>query len=167
MNELYAETAVKRKAKASDIVLKVFLVIGIVVLFVLSILLAGQFGRILTFVSVLAVVGLIWYWPRFQIEWEYVFCDGQLDFDMIMGGDKRKQALRIEIEEADVIAPLDSSRMDGYRHLRVKDYSSLQSDTKKYAIVTKLKGEKIVLVFEPSEKMLDMMSTKAPNIVEV
>ena len=66
-----------------------------------------------------------------------------------------------------MIAPLDSSRMDGYRHLRVKDYSSLRSDTKKYAIVTKLKGEKIVLVFEPSEKMLDMMSTKAPNIVEV
>lgn len=167
MNDLYSETAVKRKTTTSDIALKAVLIVGIILLFIISIALGGQLGRIITFAAMIAVVGLVWYWPRFHVEWEYVFCDGQLDFDMILGGDKRKQVLRIEIEQADLIAPLDSDRMDGYRHLKKKDYSSLKKDAKKYAIVTKLKEEKIVLIFEPSEKMLDMMMTKAPNIVEI
>ena len=167
MNDLYAETAVKRKTTTSDIALKAVLIIGIILIFILSIVLSGQFGRILTFAAMIAGVVLVWYWPRFHVEWEYVFCDGQLDFDMILGGDKRKQVLRIEIEKADLIAPIYSKRMDGYRHLKRKDYSSLRTDTKKYAIVKKLTEEKIVLVFEPNEKMLDMMMAKAPNIVEL
>ena len=167
MNDLYAEAAVKRKTTATDIIQKVLMILAVILLFLAAIILRGQMGSILTFVAVLAIVGLIWYWPRFNIEWEYVFCDGQLDFDMILGGDKRKQVLRLEVEEADLVAPVESSRMDGYRHLRVKDYSSMRKDAKKYAIVTKIKEEKIVLYFEPSEKMLDMMATKAPNIVEI
>jgi len=61
---------------------------------------------ILILLAVLAVVALVWYWPRFKVEWEYVFCDGQLDFDRIQGGEKRKTILRIELENADVIAPM-------------------------------------------------------------
>ena len=100
---------------------------------------------------------------------EYIYCDGQLDFDQIYGGEKRKNALRIEIEDADVIAPMDSSRMDGYRHLSVKDFSSREPDAKLYGIATKLPGgsdTKYVIVFEPNEKMLDMMRAKCPRTVE-
>ena len=167
MNDLYAEASVKKKSTTSDIIIKAVMVFAVVALFATAILMGGQMGRILTFVAALAIVGLIWYWPRFKVEWEYVFCDGQLDFDMILGGDKRKQAIRLEIEDSDVIAPVGSPRLEGYRQLRVKDYSSLRSDAKKYAVVTKIKNEKMVLYFEPSEKMVDMMAAKAPNIVEV
>lgn len=166
MNELYAETSVKKKATASDMAVKVVAILAVVLLFAASIFLGGMFGNILTFVAVAAVVALIWYWPRFKVEWEYVFCDGQFDIDAILGGEKRKQVLRLEVENADLVAPINSSRMDGYRHLQVKDYSSMKPDAKLYAVVTKLKAEKVVLYIEPSEKMLDMMKIKAPNIVE-
>lgn len=110
----------------------------------------------------------MWYWPRFRKEWEYVFCDGQLDFDLIKGGEKRKHILRIELENADVVAPLGSEALDGYRHLPVKDFSSGRQEAHLYGIATRLPKQesKVLIRFEPNEKMLKMMKDKCPNIVK-
>ncbi len=166
MDQLYAEAGVKQKTTARVNLLKAVLVLGVIVLLLISFL-SGK--GILIMLSGAAVVVLVWYWPRFHIEWEYVFCDGQLDFDQIQGGEKRKTILRIELEEADVIAPYESHRMDGYRHLKVRDFSSLAKDAKPYAIVIKEKGreEKGVILFEPNNKMLDMIQTKFPKKTEI
>lgn len=166
MEQLYAESSVKQKTTAKVIALKTILVTGVILLIAIGFL-SGI--TLLTMLAAAAIVALIWYWPRFKVEWEYVFCDGQLDFDMIMGGEKRKTKLRIELEDADVIAPMDSHKLDGYRHLTVRDFSSLRPDVTKYGIAIKLEGkeEKILLVFEPSKKMLDMIKTKFPNKTEI
>lgn len=66
--------------------LKMTLILFVVLVFTASVLAAMQTGiHIIVFIGVAAIFALIWYWPRFKIEWEYVFCDGQLDFDMIQG----------------------------------------------------------------------------------
>lgn len=164
MEQSYTEATAKRKTSAGVILLKVLLV-TIVVLLVL----ASLFQRLLLLVAVAGGAALIWYWPRFKVTWEYIYCDGQLDFDMIQGGEKRKNILRIEIENADVIAPLASERLAGYRHIDQRDYSSRSGGDGVFGIATRLpdKGEeKVLILFEPSEKMIDMMHAKCPNIVE-
>lgn len=163
MEQSYAEANVEKKTSAGVIVLKV-LWIAVVVIF------AAMF-QIFPYALVIAVAAgalLIWYWPRFQKSWEYVFCDGQLDFDMILGGEKRKHILRIEIENADVIAPMESSALDGYRHLPVKNYSSMKAGAPIYGIATTMpkQQEKVLIVFEPNERMLELMRDKCPNIVK-
>lgn len=165
MESLYAEASVKQKTTARVTMLKMVLVIGVILLLAVGFLSGIRF---LVLPAVAGGILLVWYWPRFKIEWEYVFCDGQLDFDRIQGGEKRKTILRIELEDADVIAPMDSHRMDGYRHLPVRDFSSLQPDSKPYGIVVKAEGreEKVVLVFEPSEYMLDRICFKYPSKTE-
>lgn len=163
MEQSYTEATAKRKTSAGVIILKVLLV-TIVVLLVL----ASLFQRLLLLVAVAGGAALIWYWPRFKVTWEYIYCDGQLDFDMIQGGERRKNILRIEIENADAIALIESERLAGYRHLEQRDYSS-RNGGRVYGIATRLpdKGEeKVLLLFEPSEKMVDMMHAKCPNIVE-
>lgn len=166
MEQLYAESSVKQKTTAKVTFLKIILIIGVIILFAI-----GFLSRInlLSLLSVAAVVALVWYWPRFKIEWEYIFCDGQLDFDQILGGEKRKTVLRVELEDADVIAPMDSHRMDGYRHLSVRNFSSLREEATVYGIAIKPEGkeEKVVLVFEPSRKMLEMIQAKFPNKTEI
>lgn len=94
-----------------------------------------------------------------------MYCDGQLDFDMIQGGEKRKTVLRIELENAAVIAPMESPKMDGYRHLPVRNFSSLRPEAKPYGIAIKLgeKEEQAVLIFEPSDKMIGMIQMKFPQ----
>lgn len=163
MEQSYAEATAKKKTTAATVALKIILILIVIIIFMASFL-----SRFIMLAGVAAAVALIWYWPRFKVEWEYVYCDGQLDFDMIQGGEKRKHILRIEIENADVIAPWDSPRMDGYRHLSVKDFSSLRQDVDVYAVATRMEGrdEKVVIKFEPTERMMDMMHTKCPNIVE-
>ena len=97
-----------------------------------------------------------------------VNCDGQIDIDMIQGEDKRKTVLRIDLDNADVIAPMDSERMAGYRHLQTKKFYSLQPDAKTYGVVIRSEGkeEKLVLEFEPNEKMMDLILNKYPKKAE-
>ena len=103
------------------------------------------------------------------MEWEYVFCDGQLDFDMIQGGERRKNILRIEIEDADAVAPIQSTKLDGYRHLEVRDYSSMNEKANVYGIATRLpeKEEKVMILFEPTSRMVELMQKKCPEIVSL
>ncbi|MBQ4463145.1 MAG: hypothetical protein II915_01885 [Eubacterium sp.] len=163
MEQSYAEATAQRKKTTGGVVLKVVWIIAIVALLACMIITTW-----LAILGVAAGVALFWYWPRFDVMWEYVYCDGQLDFDQIFGGEKRKNALRIEIEDADVIAPIDSNRLDGYRHLPKKDFSSQMPDAKIYGIATKIGNseDKTVILFEPNEKMLDMMALKCPRTVE-
>lgn len=163
MEQSYVEANAKKKTTVKVIALKIVLVIAVILLLMTTI-----FSRFLLIFGLAAAVFLFWYWPRFKEEWEYVFCDGQLDFDIIQGGERRKHKLRIEIENADVVAPMESSRMDGYRHLKVVDYTSLRSDARVYGIATRMsdQGEKVVIAFEPSDRMVEAMHNKCPNIVE-
>ena len=163
MEQTYCEWSVHRKKSSATMVLKVLLILGVIALCLSTLL--------MTWFAILGVIGaafLIWYWPRFDVMLEYIYCDGQLDFDQIFGGEKRKNALRIEIEEADIIAPIDSPRLDGYRHLPVKDMTSREPEAKVYGIATKqpYSEDKILILFEPGEKMLDMMRAKSPRTVE-
>ncbi len=165
MEQLYTETSVKQKTPAKIAALKVILIVGVVILVGIGLLAKG----LIMLLSMAALVALVWYWPRFKVEWEYVFCDGQIDFDQILGGEKRKTILRVELDDADMIAPYESHKMDGYRHLPVRDFSSLRPEAKPYAVVTRMEGkeEKVVILFEPSNKMVDMIHTKFPNKSEV
>lgn len=166
MEQLYAETCVKQKTTAKVTALKVLLILGVILLS------GGGFlfqSRLISLLGVAALILLIWYWPRFKVEWEYVFCDGQLDFDRIQGGEKRKTMLRVELQDADAIAPMDSHKLDGYRHLPVRDFSSLNAQAQPYGIAIREEGreEKVVLVFEPSSKMLGMIQSKFPDKTEI
>lgn len=165
MEQTYAEAIVKKKSTSATLALKIVFIALIAVVFIFSFLLNQ---RLILLVGVAGIFALVWYWPRFKVEWEYVYCDGQIDFDMIQGGEKRKNVLRIEIEDADAIAPIDSPRLDGYRHLEVKDYSSLRPDANVYGIATRLKenADKVLIKFEPTGRMVECMYNKCPNVVE-
>lgn len=170
MEQSYAEANAKKKTTGSVIALKIILIILVILVFLASILISISTKiNLLVLIGVAAIFGLIWYWPRFRVEWEYVFCDGQLDFDMIQGGERRKNILQIEIEDADAIAPIQSTKLDGYRHLEVRDYSSMNEKANVYGIATRLpeKDEKVMILFEPTSRMVELMQKKCPEIVSL
>ncbi|MBO6108429.1 MAG: hypothetical protein J6P16_03380 [Eubacterium sp.] len=163
MEQAYCECAVKRKKTVMTLVIKILFVV-IVVLLMLSTMLLPWFAIL----GVAAAGFLIWYWPRFDIMWEYVYCDGQIDFDRIMGGEKRKTDLRIEIEDADVIAPADSDDIKRFHDWPTKSFISLEEGARIYGIATrnpKDNTKKLLILFEPNDKMLDMMYSKCPRTV--
>ena len=162
MDGLYAEARAKKKVTLKDNLIKIFLVGGMMGCFII-----GFFSAVMIFF----ILGLIFmgvgYFvlPKLAVEYEYVFCDGQVDFDKISGGAKRKTMLRVDFEKLVVVAPKNSHALDGYRHngVEVKDFSSLEEKARVYGMVISGGEKSTMIYFEPNEKMLTAMKQKAPR----
>ncbi len=81
-------------------------------------MLAAVAGLLFNFLFLLAavVLGIACYFivPKTDLEYEYLFVNGEMDIDMVMAKSKRKKAKTVNIREADLVAPLDSHRLDYY-----------------------------------------------------
>ena len=160
MNESYAEAGCKRKDTAVTYLIRAGLVIGAVAIFLLTFQ-----NQMLMFLGALAIVAVIYIFPRLNVEYEYVFCDGQLDFDQISGGAKRKTLKRIDFEQVEICAPSRSHAFDEYTYQNVKvlDYSSGNKDAMTFAIIVRDQGVVNKIIFEPSESMLQCIRSKSPR----
>ena len=160
MNHLYAEAGAKKKDDGKILGLRALLILGVAV-GVIMLLFGGVFGII----GVVLVVAAIYLFPKLNIEYEYVFVDGQIDFDRITGKAKRKTMLRIDMEQVEIIAPQGSHALDGFTYTQLvnKDFSSGDKNVKPYVIIAGVEDKKYRIFFEPSEKMLSMMKQKSPR----
>ncbi len=160
MNHLYAEAGAKRKNDGKILGLRALLVIGTVVGVMMMLL-----GGIFSIVGIVLIAGAIFLFPKLNIEYEYVFVDGQIDFDRILGKARRKTMLRIDMEQVDIIAPQGSHSLDGFTHAQLvnRDFSSGDKNVKPYVIIASVDNKKYQIMFEPSEKMLSMMKQKSPR----
>ncbi len=160
----YSECVVKKLSTPKDLILKV--------LFVLAGTLAVIIGYFLH-PLVLAAVAAGWYiawsvlWPRFNVTYEYVFVDGQIDFDKIYSGSSRKHVMRVDLDTAVMVAPEKSHALDGYRHQMEQkkpyDFTSLSPDARVYVFVNKGKTDTEIIRFEPDDNMLSRIKKKAPR----
>lgn len=160
MNQLYAEAGVKRKETTKSMLLRALLVMGIVIGALLVMI-----GSYIGIAGIILVIVTVFLFPRLNIEYEYVFVDGQLDFDRITGKAKRKTMLRIDLEQVDIIAPEGSHALDSYNNgtYEKKDYSSGDKSVKPYIIIANKEDRKYRIAFEPNEKMLAMIKQKSPR----
>lgn len=164
MDNKYTECCVKKKTTTKDTMLKLGMIALIIAAFAAGVLfhfglflLVGIFGIVFAYICI----------PMLNVTYEYVYCDGQIDFDKIMNGEKRKHIYRTDLENIKIVAPDSAHELDSYKYNNtpVRDFSSHEKDHKKYAIVES-QGEKLqMLLFEPDEKMLSMMARKAPHKV--
>ena len=160
MNQLYAEAGVKKKDTAASTGLRLLVIFGIIVGFLCLFL-----GQVLGIVGAVLIVGMFYVYPKLNVEYEYVFVDGQLDFDRITGKAKRKNLLRIDFEQVEIMAPMSSHSLDSYTQvkLEVKNFSSGDKESKPYVIIANVENKKLRILFEPNEKMLSMIKQKSPR----
>lgn len=165
MNDLYTEASVKKKVTAMDTFIKVITV------FVVAVLLAGGFLFGKTLFGLLGALGIVFAYyliPRLSVVYEYVFCDGQLDFDKIMAGEKRKHMYRLDFDQVLIMAPANSHALDSYKSnpaAKKLDFTSLEKDRKVYCIVESAGDIQTLVYFEPNEKMISYIKQKAPRKV--
>lgn len=160
MNELYAEAGVKRKETFSTYALRFLLIFVAILSFLLA-----SLNTIMLIIGTVLIILIVFMFPRLNVEYEYVFCDGQLDFDKIMGNAKRKTALKIDFEQVEIMAPLGSHELESYSqgNIIIKDFTSRRKDVKPYVIIFKNGDKKLKILFEPNEKMLGCIKVKNPR----
>lgn len=164
MSDLYSELLVKKDQTAKDVVIRYGL-ITLTVLFVA----AGLFISPLILIPAIAL-GIASYFiiPKTDLEYEYLFVNGDMDIDMVMSKAKRKRVISLKISEADLVAPLTSHRMDYYngnQKLKILDYSSGNSDHKRLAVITRHGNDLCKIIIEPDEHMAQAIKNSAPSKV--
>lgn len=164
MSDLYYEHLVKKERTAKDSLVK-FGLIGLTALFVFA-------GIMISFIFLIpaVVLGIADYFilPKTDVEYEYLFVNGEIDVDMVMSKTKRKRVKSFNIKEADLTAPLKSHRLDYHNNnqkIKVLDYSSGNPEHKRFAVITRDGNEAVKIIIEPDEAMAKKMKDCAPNKV--
>ena len=86
MNDAYSELLIKKETTVKDRLIKV-LVIAVIVLAVL----AGFMQPLAWLLALGAGIGAYFLFPNLDLEFEYVYVNGELDIDKIMSKMKRKK----------------------------------------------------------------------------
>ncbi len=162
MSDSYVECLVTQKAPAWKVFLKFLLLMLAVVFFVLSFG-AGVFPLIIA-----AVCGVAGYFMVMEtsVEYEYLYVDREISIDKITGKSRRKNIGKFDTERLEILAPVGSYHLDGYRsrNLSQKDYSigyETQPD-RRYMMVY---DGKVKVLLSPSPEFLAAVKSVAPRKV--
>jgi len=164
--DVFIEKIVGRKKRIEDHLFIAGLVtIGIIAFFaVFAIPILSGFAPILA----AGIIFCVYYFAKSRnIEFEYAVTNGDLDIDKIISQRKRKRVFSANCKDFDVVAKVGSQQ---YTHEvrnmknRLEAVSSMDAPGV-YFITLTYKGEKMVVFFEPDERMLNSFKTFIPRKV--
>ena len=162
MSDTYVECLVARKPSVILTFLKIFLIMMTVVFALIGVL------GILTGLVVAVVTGVGAYFATMNanVEYEYLYLEREISVDKVMAKSRRKKVGTYSVEKMEIMAPLNSHRLDSYRNMNTKtyDYSSgiAGQPERRYMMVCN-GGVKVIL--EPNEAMIKAVQSVAPRKV--
>lgn len=163
MNDSYAEWLVKCKtpfyAHIVNAIMAILTAISVFLAFTTTV-----FAVILMF-----AVGFATYilYRNSHVEYEYLYVDGQLTIDKILGKAKRKKAWEGTMNEIQIIAPSDSFVLNDYRsgQSKVLDFSSHIPGSRTYTAIVQAQSGQERIIFEPNDKMIQCFRQTSPRKV--
>lgn len=162
MNEFFTEHLVKRPSNSTTLLKKAGLVVATVVVSFLLMMFIPSFAFLLT----AGLIALdVFLFGKMNLEFEYIYYNGDMDIDKIMNMQSRKRVFSTNIKEIDVVAPKGSDQLMTFQRLKVLDFSSQIAGNRVYEMVTSYKGEKVRVIFEPNDVILNGMKYLAPRKV--
>ena len=164
MGDSYREIMVKRETSAMDQVKKISLIGLTVFMFA-----AGIFITPLLLLAGLALAIVCYFIvPGFDLEYEYLYVNGELDIDKIMSKQKRKKCASYDMYLLEIMAPSNSQALDSYRNkkdIKIRDFTSRKQDVLSYTLIFNLeKGQELVKV-ELDEAIVGDIRRIAPRKV--
>ena len=166
MSDLYTEESIKKEKTGREMLIKAALIAG-TVLSVLSFMILGWIALILIAGFAVADYFII---PSLDLEYEYLYVNGELDIDKIMSKQKRKRVFSGDISALELMAPSQSHELDHYRSrsdVKAKDFSSGKQDAKTFTMILKKEQGIEMVTFEPSDIILKDMKRMAPREVHL
>ena len=160
MSDFYTEQLIKKQKGTRE----TLMLIGMIVLLMLGIMavLVSAFGII---VMIAAIVADMIIFRQMNLEYEYLFVNGDFDVDKIMNKSRRKRLFSMNVNDLEILAPEGASELKTFKNVKVEDYSSGRRDAKRYGMVVANRGEKIMIIFEPNNTIVEGFFMLAPRKV--
>ena len=160
MSDIYTEQLLKKQSSGKDKRIKFILLVLTLVMVVMTL------GHPICIFGALVMIGVdIWVFRSLNVEYEYLYINGNLDIDKIMSKARRKKVFEMEITDLEVMAPKGEAELKLYQGLKAHDYSSGNAEGRKYEMIVIQNGEKKRIIFEPNDVIVDGMRMLAPRKV--
>ena len=91
------------------------------------------------------------------MEYEYSLLNHDPDIDAIYSKEKRKSKMNLDIQNAEIIAPKGSHRLDSYHPETTCNFSSGNANAKVFAIMIPINQKMTCIYIEPDENMIEHM----------
>lgn len=165
MGDVFLEQIVKKKDMMNDILIKcAILFVGLLLLFGSGILFLMSNSTFAPF-SILLVAGTIyftWYFiSGLNLEFEYIYTNGEIDIDKISAKRKRKRMTTVRISSFEEFEKFDLEKYRTQKYDVVYNASiCVLDDSDYYAVYRDRDGRKCILIFSPNERLLDAIHTQ-------
>lgn len=161
-----AEQLVEKRRTSADLIKKVLISVAalIVASFLMFIAIISGFYVTVIF-AVGALAGAIWLLGNFNVEYEYIITNNEMDIDKIIGRRKRKRMITVDFQRAEDFAPYTSDN-DVKADATVHAYTGSEKDAY-YLVVTHNDYGKVKVIFNPNEKMREAIKSELPNTLKL
>ncbi len=167
----YVLQIVKRRYSKSEIPAKAGMVALCVISFLLFLMLVGtSMGAFMLIVCALCIVGTVFVFRSYNLEFEYEWLSNELHIDKIIAQASRRKGNVFEFSKLERFELLrgNESRYDNVANNYKKyDYTSGLKDGDIYVATVYCKGELVQLFIEPNEEMLAAIKYFNPSKVFV
>lgn len=167
MGDTYREILIQKEKTSATSLAKGGLIALIVLVFVAGIILHPLF---LLAGVVLAVVLCMLVFPKFDVEYEYLYVNGGLDIDVIYSKQKRKKAASYDINELEILAPENSHALDSFKSandVKTRDFTSGKADAKNYILVFNKEKQRELVKVELEDEIIQDIRRLAPRKVNL
>lgn len=161
--EKHIEMSLSKKMTFSDRIVSFILSLLPVLLscYIFVLVISMKFTAFAALAGVLCAVSLFLSYKiycSFVIDWEYIFVDDEIRFSKIMNKTRRKELLTVNLSKAEAVARVGDSAHNQYlKNPSYKKYSYKTNTTDDCWFVASVtaKGERVCVIFEPNERMLE------------
>lgn len=163
MGDVFLEQIVKQQKSFKEILRNVaIIIVGLLLAAGLFLLLLTPFRLkeylgMFVFLILAGVVYYTWYIVSgLNLEFEYIFTNGEIDVDKISNKRKRKRITTVRVSQASSFGEFDYSAFDKSAYAHVYNASAFLKGQDNYILdYANRDGEKCCLIFTPDEKMLE------------
>ena len=161
--DVFCEYIVKVKKNPVELTISALGIILAVILLGFSLFfLFTPFSSFVLLIDAGVVYGAYILITHFNVEYEYILTNGDIDIDKIIAKRKRKRVLSFSTKEFEIVAPYKQ----GENSTNVLDLGTRNYENAYYAVFSK-DGQKKTLVFNPPQKMIEAMKTYSPRTVNL
>ena len=165
MKDVYVEWLVPRKRSLTDNIIRVTAVLMTVACGVLWLLSLNTLIFIVTL-----VLGVITFFAfnRTDVEYEYIYVNGELGIDRILAKSRRKRIATFDTGRVEIIAPLNSYHLDGHKHKKYRELdftSGIRTENSHIFVMYYAEGKKVLL--EPNRELMTALKGELPLKVHI
>ncbi|MBR5156382.1 MAG: hypothetical protein IKW59_01280 [Clostridia bacterium] len=171
--DVFLEYLLEKKSTMMDVLKKLGVVLAAFVLMIIVINILAMFGPLVTSYMPLFLAGIVYFayivMRNFNLEYEYIFTNGDLDIDIIKSRKVRKRLTNLNTKQIEIMARKDNDvyKRDFESEAIAKKYDAVYDASKGdiFCVIYNVDGVRSMLTFQPPEKLVEAMKKMNPRAV--